>query len=63
MPQYIITFKNVADPKNPLGWQQVERAQAPDLATVEAMVQRDAGRYVDLSLYTWTIQEITSQST
>lgn len=59
MPQYEITFRNVSDPKNPPNWTQVEHADCPDLATVEAMVRRDAGRYVDLSQYTWTIREIT----
>jgi hypothetical protein len=57
MPQYTIVFKNQSDTQHPKDWTHVEHCTAPDAATVEAILRRDAGRFVNVDLYTWTITE------
>ena len=60
MANYEIIFENVSDPNTPIGQQFIEYVTADSVAQAEAMLRRDAGRYVDVSLYTWTIREIPS---
>lgn len=57
MPNYTVVLTNRADPAVPPYWTQTEVCTAPDQQTVEAMLRKDAGRYVNLDLYTWTITE------
>lgn len=60
MANYEIIFENVSDPNTPIGQQFIEYVTADSVAQAEAMLRRDAGRYVDVALYTWTIREIPS---
>ena len=60
MPQYQVIVTNQSDTANlerPIGSFYVETCEAPDQATVEAMIQRDLARLVNISNYTWTITE------
>jgi len=57
MPNYTIVFSNSSDTEVPANWSQTEYCTAPDVATVEAMIRRDAGRFCNVELYTWTITE------
>jgi hypothetical protein len=57
MPNYTIVFKNKSDPELPPYWSQTEVCTAPDVETVEQMIRRDAGRFVNVDLFTWTITE------
>jgi hypothetical protein len=60
MPNYTVVLVNNGDTAHPVGWSQTEVCTAPDVATVEAMLRKDAGRYINLELYTWTITETAS---
>ena len=57
MPNYTVVLRNQSDTKHPANWSQTEVCTAPNVETVEKMIRRDAGRFVNLDLYTWTITE------
>jgi hypothetical protein len=57
MPHYRILIENVSDTIRKPGWSQTEYCTAPDPETVNKMVIRDMSRFVDPSLYKWTITE------
>jgi hypothetical protein len=60
MPNYTVVFSNNGDTAHPANWSQTEVCTAPNVETVEQMIRRDAGRFVNLELYTWTITETAS---
>lgn len=60
MPHYQIIFKNESNPLFPDNYSQTEYCTADSPEQADAMVRKDAGRFVDVSLHTWTITEIPS---
>jgi hypothetical protein len=58
MPHYEVVFENVSSTHHPQGWKCIEHVSAPDLATVDALVRQDAGRYVNVDQYKWSVREI-----
>lgn len=59
MPYYEVIFENVDSTQHPIGWKCIEHLSAPDEATVNALVRQDAGRFVNVDQYKWSIREIT----
>ena len=58
MPYYEVIFENVSSTQHPKGWKCIEQLSAPDEATVHALVRQDAGRFVNVDQYQWSIREI-----
>lgn len=58
MPYYEVIFENVSSTQHPIGWKCIEQLSAPDIATVDALVRQDAGRFVNVDQYKWSVREI-----
>lgn len=58
MPYYEVIFENVSSTQHNIGWKCIEHLSAPDIDTVNALVRQDAGRFVNVDQYKWTVREI-----
>jgi hypothetical protein len=43
---------------HPPGWKYIEHLSAPSVEVVDALVRQDAGRYVNVDQYKWSVREI-----
>ena len=58
MPYYEVVFENVSSIHHPPGWKYIEHLSAPSVEVVDALVRQDAGRYVNVDQYKWSVREI-----
>lgn len=56
MPYYTVVITNQSNSLD-TGTHYVEHCSAPDVATVQLMIQHDLARFVDPAQYSWTITE------